>query len=69
MAYFVLTPKGEESLNKVLSPDVDHPRRGPSYGCNTSCVKQIKSLSPDVDHPRRGPSYGCNTSCVKQIKS
>ena len=43
MAYFVLSPNGEETLNTFLSPDpdpnTDHPREGPSDEHNTSCVK------------------------------
>ena len=44
MAYLVLSPNGEESFNKFLSPDPapdqDHVRRGPSHGYNTSCVQK-----------------------------
>ena len=39
MAYFVISPNGEESLNKWLSPHPDHLRGGPSHGKYTSCVK------------------------------
>ena len=40
MAYFdfVLSPNGDESLNKFLTRDPDHPRGRPSRG-HTSCVK------------------------------
>ena len=31
MAYFVLSPNGEETLNKLLSADSDHLRGGPSH--------------------------------------
>ena len=46
----VLSPNGEESLelNKLLSPDPDHLRGGPSHGHNTSCVKKIKSIGAIV---------------------
>ena len=42
MAYFVLTPNGEESLNKLLSPDPDpdHLRGGQNYVYITSCLKK-----------------------------
>ena len=43
MTYFVLSRNGEKSLNKFLSPDPDY-LRGPSHGCNTSCVKKISSI-------------------------
>ena len=41
----ILSRNGEESLNKLLSPDrdPDH-RRGPRHGYNTSSVKIIKSI-------------------------
>ena len=47
--YFDLSPSGEESFNKFLSldPDLDHRRRGPSHGDNTSCV-QNKSIGAIV---------------------
>ena len=48
MAYFVLSPNGEESLNKLLGPDLDsdtdHLRWGPSHGYNTCCRKKSKSV-------------------------
>ena len=40
MAYSVVSPNGEESLNKFLSPDPDHIRGGPSHGDDTSCIKK-----------------------------
>ena len=46
MAFVLLSPTGEESLNNFLSPDqdldADHLRGGPSHGHNTSCVNKIK---------------------------
>ena len=49
VAYFVLSPNVKESFNKFLSldPDLDHRRRGPSHGDNTSCV-QNKSIGAIV---------------------
>ena len=53
LAYFGLSPDGEESLNKLLIPDVDrgggdpdpdHLRGGPSHAYNTSCVKDPNAL-------------------------
>ena len=46
MAYLVLSPDGEDSLNNLLSPypDPDHLRGGPSHGYNTSCVTKTKSI-------------------------
>ena len=48
MAYFVQPPNSEESFNKFLSPDPDHPKGGPSHGYNTSCVKKTKSIGAIV---------------------
>ena len=42
MAYFVLSPNGEESLNNFLSTDPDDLRGGPSHGYNTSCETQSR---------------------------
>ena len=46
MAYFVLSPNGKESLNKLLSPDPDHLRGEPrvyAFSC-----KKIKSMGAIV---------------------
>ena len=44
MAYFVLFPNGEESLNKLFEarsgPDLDHITGGPNHVHITSCVKK-----------------------------
>ena len=52
MACFVLSPNGEESLNKFLSPDPDphpdHLRGGPSHEYNNNGVKKIKSIEAIV---------------------
>ena len=51
MAYFVLSPSGEESLKTFLSPDPDpdHLRGGPSHGYyNAFCLKQSQSIGAIV---------------------
>ena len=49
MAYFVLSPNGEESLNKFIipdsDPDPDQLRGAPSYGYNTSESSGVKISS------------------------
>ena len=45
MTHFALSRNGEESLNKLLSPDSDPDHIiGPRHGYNTSGVKIIKSI-------------------------
>ena len=66
MAYFVLSPNGEESIKNKFSspdpdPDPDHLRGGPSDGYTTSCVKKSSQ-----SHLRGGPSEGYTTSCVNK---
>ena len=39
MAYFVLSPIGDELFNKFLSPDLDPYLSSQSHEHNTSCVK------------------------------
>ena len=49
VAYFVLSPNGEEYLNKFLTPDPDPDHlRGPSHGYETSCVEKIKTIGKIV---------------------
>ena len=46
------TINGEESFTEILSPDPDpdHLRGGPSYGDNTSCVKNRVNLSDTFEN-------------------
>ena len=48
MAYFVLSPNGEESLNTFLNPDPvrdpGHLRGGPGNGNNTSVIISIGAI-------------------------
>ena len=43
MTYFVISPKGDESLNSLLRPDPGDIRGGPSHGYNASCGKKSNS--------------------------
>ena len=61
MAYFVLSPNGEESLNKFLSLDPDHLTGGQSHGHNTSCKNKVyidqSNISDEQTCPNVVPSH------------
>ena len=59
MAYFILSPDGEESLNIFLSPDPDPDRLrgGPSHGHNTSCVNKSSQLDRSFLSHASGQTY------------